>query len=280
MGFSQATSLGFGVLGLGTACLLWARGHPPRRYALFLWFALIEFIQFAGYAVVDQCDNPLNKALAVAAFIHTALQAAVFNWFLLSPDFGVTSAEVRRVVVTLSAISACLLIGLRLPWPVWLGAPVGLADGLAQRWPEFFSYGRAGSSEVCAGEVSCGPQVCMQSTPNHIAWTVPLLPSSYFAPTFWSHFCFTFLPGLVAGNAAARFTIVTALSAAAGTQLLAAGDLATYKLEWPAIWGQLSVAVCCVALLAELYSVQAARKRMLAVADSYVHWFTVNPKDD
>jgi len=46
MVFSQVTSLGFGVLGLATGALLWARGHPARRYAVFLWFALMEFIQF------------------------------------------------------------------------------------------------------------------------------------------------------------------------------------------------------------------------------------------
>lgn len=81
------------------------------------------------------------------------------NWFLLRPDFGVSSREVRRAIVTLSAVSACLLIALRLPWPVWLGAPAGLLDGLSQRWPEFFSFPQAGSREVCGTEISCGPEV-------------------------------------------------------------------------------------------------------------------------
>lgn len=276
MVFSQVTSLGFGVLGLATGALLWARGHPARRYAVFLWFALMEFIQFTGYGVADQCNNPLNKALAVAAFIHMALQAPVVNWFLLRPDFGVSSREVRRAIVALSAVSACLLVALRLPWPVWLGAPVGLLDGLSQQWPEFFSFAQAGSREVCGTEISCGPEVCLQRTPNHIGWSVPLLPASYFAPTFWSHFCFTFLPGLVLGNTAARFALMVALSAVAVTQLLAAGHMATYLLEWPATFSHLAVPLCLVALGAELYSIKAARNYALAGVDSYVHWYSVN----
>jgi hypothetical protein len=46
MCFSQPGSLAFALLGLGTAALLKARGHPFRRYGLFLYFALMEVIQF------------------------------------------------------------------------------------------------------------------------------------------------------------------------------------------------------------------------------------------
>lgn len=46
MCFSQTASLGFGLLGLVTGLILWARGHPARRFTIFLWFAIMEFIQY------------------------------------------------------------------------------------------------------------------------------------------------------------------------------------------------------------------------------------------
>lgn len=46
MCFSQSGSLGFLAMGMGTGLFLRARNHPPRRYWLFLYFALMEAIQF------------------------------------------------------------------------------------------------------------------------------------------------------------------------------------------------------------------------------------------
>jgi hypothetical protein len=46
MCFSQRGSLGFFALGAGTGLFLKARGSPTRRYQLFLYFALMELIQF------------------------------------------------------------------------------------------------------------------------------------------------------------------------------------------------------------------------------------------
>lgn len=46
MCFSQPGSLAFFALGAGTGLFLKARGSPRRRYQLFLYFALMELIQF------------------------------------------------------------------------------------------------------------------------------------------------------------------------------------------------------------------------------------------
>lgn len=46
MCFSQPGSLAFFVMGGATGLFLRARGHPARRYMLFLNFALMELIQF------------------------------------------------------------------------------------------------------------------------------------------------------------------------------------------------------------------------------------------
>jgi hypothetical protein len=80
-------------------------------------------------------------------------------WYLLSPEFGIPGPDIPRLLIPMSTISAALLLLLRVPWPVWLGAPVGLMDGLAGRWPEFFRFDMAGSKEACSTGISCGPQV-------------------------------------------------------------------------------------------------------------------------
>ncbi len=46
MCFSQGGSLAFLGMGLGTGLFLRSRGHPPRRYWLFIYFAMMEAIQF------------------------------------------------------------------------------------------------------------------------------------------------------------------------------------------------------------------------------------------
>jgi hypothetical protein len=58
MCFSQSGSIGFALLGSATAALLRARGHPFRKYGLFLYFALMEFIQFG----VSEAGDLLNEA--------------------------------------------------------------------------------------------------------------------------------------------------------------------------------------------------------------------------
>lgn len=46
MCFSQGGSLTFLGLGLGTGLFLRSQGRPTRHYALFMYFALMELIQF------------------------------------------------------------------------------------------------------------------------------------------------------------------------------------------------------------------------------------------
>lgn len=113
--------------------------------------------------MVYQTTLPYADAARCPALCHLQL-----NLYLMSPGFGIRSPEVSRLMVSLSAVTGALMILLRLPWPVWLGAPVGLLDGIASRWPEFFSYRVAGSKEACATEVTCGPEVgvgCLHGMP-------------------------------------------------------------------------------------------------------------------
>jgi hypothetical protein len=74
------------ALGLGTfavAGMLHIKGRPARCTAILVYFGLMEFLQLAQYAVADRCENSVNKALTMAAFVHTAFQPLVVNFYFL-----------------------------------------------------------------------------------------------------------------------------------------------------------------------------------------------------
>lgn len=80
MCFSANMSLGFGVIGLiasGVTYLdkeeaFWVRF--ARAYAIF-HFSLMEFIQYFGYPVADQCGYGTNLFLSQISTYHISLQA-------------------------------------------------------------------------------------------------------------------------------------------------------------------------------------------------------------
>lgn len=55
------------MLGLSTAAFLRAKGHPARRYVLFLWFAVMELIQYAV-----SMDTAMQSAILAAKQQHVA----------------------------------------------------------------------------------------------------------------------------------------------------------------------------------------------------------------
>lgn len=67
--------------------------------------------------------------------------------------------DVTKLVVTMCVTVGAMGILTKLPWPVWLGAPVGMLDGLAKALPDFFSYSTAGTPASCMYESMCAAQV-------------------------------------------------------------------------------------------------------------------------
>ncbi|KAF8067160.1 hypothetical protein HT031_002207 [Scenedesmus sp. PABB004] len=265
MCFSQPASAGFAVMGIATGVWLRSRGHPFRRYQIFLWFALMEIIQTAAYSVVDQCDNPVNIALTAAAYLHVMFQNVPVNLYFLSPENGV-HPDVLKLVLWMASLGGAMGFLVKLPWPVWLGASPHMLDRLAATLPEFFSFTQAGTEAACRFETMCGPRVCTISTPRHIAWMMPILPPSYFLPSGFLHFFFFFFPTVImVKRPAARLAMFAALlTGPLLTQWLAAHDPATYKYEWPATWCYASIAQCTVALVLELMWPAAGSKASAA----------------
>jgi hypothetical protein len=84
------------------------------------------------------------------------------NLFFLSTDFGV-HPDVTKLVLTICISVGAMGVVTKLPWPVWLGAPVGMLDGLAKVLPDFYSYETAGTPAACMYETMCAPQVSQWS---------------------------------------------------------------------------------------------------------------------
>lgn len=85
-------------------------------------------------------------------------QNTFVNWYFLAPEFGV-HRDVTKLICTMCVIGGCMGCFLKTPWPVWLGAPVTMLDGLAKTLPDFFSFSTAGTPESCMYESMCGPKV-------------------------------------------------------------------------------------------------------------------------
>jgi len=61
MCWNREVSAVLAVAGAGAAWTQWKWGRPKGRIIFFAYWALIECLQIAQYAVIDQCSNPINK---------------------------------------------------------------------------------------------------------------------------------------------------------------------------------------------------------------------------
>ena len=61
MCWNREVSAVLAVAGAGAAWTQWKWGRPKGRIIFFAYWALIECLQIAQYAVIDQCSNPVNK---------------------------------------------------------------------------------------------------------------------------------------------------------------------------------------------------------------------------
>ncbi|WIA42296.1 hypothetical protein OEZ86_008310 [Tetradesmus obliquus] len=261
MCFTQPASAFFAVMAFSTAAFLRYRGHPFRRWQMFAYFGLMEVIQFCSYFWIDQCDSPINKLLTMLAYTHVMYQNISVNAFFLSPEFGV-HPDVFKLVTWMAVAGGSMGLITKLPWPVWLGASPTLLDPISKILPDIHSLTKAGTPESCMFENMCAPQVCTFSTPNHLAWSVPVMPPSYFLPNSFLHFFFFFAPTLIMANNLARAIMGMAfITGPVFTMALAARHMDTYKFEWPATWCYMSVAQCAIALSLELWAIYKLESR-------------------
>jgi hypothetical protein len=195
-----------------------ARGDPKAIWLTLGYFTVMEALQAAGYAVVDQCGSTANRGITLLSYLHIAFQPIVINVFAMAIAPRAVAPALRRTVYALAALASAALL-LRL-------VPL---DAIGPCQP---------------GDVLCGARLCLVSGSWHIGWEIPLndLPRSLgLSAPFPAYLLAVFVLPLAYG--AWRFVVFHAL---AGPIL--ADVLTDNPLEMPAIWCLFSIGIILIAL--------------------------------
>lgn len=203
--------------GAATAVAL-RRGESKAIWVTLGFFTLMEALQAAGYAVVDQCGNRVNQTITVASYLHIAVQPLFINAFAMAIAPSEVGSTIRRWVWILAGLATLVLLARLVP------------------------FGAVGPCQP--GEVLCGPSWCLTSGEWHIGWEVPLngLPAYLGIPfQFPSYMLAVFVLPLLYG--AWRFVLFHALAGP-----LLAASLTNDPNEMPAVWCLFSIGILAISL--------------------------------
>ncbi|TCP62192.1 hypothetical protein EV663_10235 [Rhodovulum bhavnagarense] len=213
-----------GMVGLGAAATIVTarRGDPRGVWVTLGYFTLMEALQAAGYAVIDDCANPANRSITLLSYLHIAFQPFFINAFCMAILAREVPAATRRAVWAVCAAASAVMVAQLIP-----------LDALGTCRP---------------GSVLCGTRLCTVSGNWHLGWEVPLNGLTGWVPHVWdralqfpSYLIAAFLVPLAYG--AWRFVL---FHAAFGPVL--ANLLTDNPNEMPAIWCLFSIALLLVGL--------------------------------
>jgi hypothetical protein len=198
------------------------RGEAPAISVTLGYFTVMEALQVAGYAVINECSSPVNQTVTVLSVMHIVFQPLFINWFAMALIAKPVSLGMRSFVFTLCALSSVLM--------------------LLQLYP--FQW--AGDCEL--GSSLCARQLCTVSGDWHQAWDVPynglMVPVERLIGFQWgfpSYMLVTFALPLLYG--AWRLVLFHLLAGP-----IFAGLMTGNPNEVPAIWCLFSIFIILVAL--------------------------------
>ncbi|MCA2010378.1 DUF5765 domain-containing protein [Pararhodobacter sp. CCB-MM2] len=207
----------------GASTVVSARRKDPLAIPVTLgYFTLMEALQVAGYAVIDQCGTPVNESVTMLSVLHIVFQPLFINAFAMALVAKPVSNAMKVLVFSLCAASSVLMLLQLYPFE-WAG--------------------------TCApGSQLCAERLCTVSGDWHQAWDVPyngmLVSLEGWTGTHWgfpSYMLVAFALPLIYG--AWRLVI---FHLAAGP--IAASLLTDNPNEVPAIWCLFSIVIVLVAL--------------------------------
>ena len=147
MCWGMTATLGMMAIGtVATGITLHRREAPAIPFTLG-YFTLMEGLQLAGYAVIGQCDNPVNQVVTLLSALHIVFQPFVLNAFAMQLVPGPVRARVRGAVHGACALAAVVM--------------------LLQLYP----FAWAGTCRP--GATLCGAILCTVPGEWHIAWDIP-----------------------------------------------------------------------------------------------------------
>jgi hypothetical protein len=201
----------------GTAITL-RRGEPMAIWLTLGFFTVMEALQAAGYAVVDQCGTLPNQTITILSYLHIAAQPLFVNAFAMAIAPSEVSARLRRWGFLLAGTASAILVLRLMPSEVF--------------------------GQCTPGAVLCGSSWCLRSGEWHIAWEVPLngLPTYLGIPfQFPAYILSVFLLPLFYG--AWRFVAFHAVVGPVMAVLLTQDPN-----EMPAIWCFFSIGILAISL--------------------------------
>ncbi len=149
MCWSGEASTVLAAAGLTTAAYVARKGESQELWIPLVYFALMELLQAATYAYIDQCSSAMNQVLTLFGYLHIAFQPFFVNMVAMYFIPESVKYKIRTPVYGLCAVAAVAMMVKMFPFP-WAG--------LCQIGQEGF----------------CGPTTCSISGDWHIAWQMPL----------------------------------------------------------------------------------------------------------
>jgi len=214
-----------------------------RIALLFVFFALMECLQFFQYLVIGQCDNMVNKVLTFLGWLHIAWQPYFSNLGFSALDKKNQKKErddVWKIVLRLSNVSA-IFLALRAIVPLF----IELDDSSLY-------------IKTCTAddEVMCGPRTCTEMGVYHLKWMFYLVKPSYALPCVAAHFFFMFVAPILMGLHLA--TVILFLTGPAITSLF----VKAHPAELAAIWCFFSIGEAIVTIATQYLAVRKAAKNL------------------
>ena len=222
MCWSATASVTMVAMGGAAVAVTAMRGEPKAIWITVAFFTVMEGLQAAGYAVVDECSNPANRSITMLSYLHIAFQPLFINAFAMAiAPFPVPKWQRRRVYGIAALATGFMLLKLV---PLQAFGP------------------------CTPGSPMCGVQTCLISGDWHIGWILPLNgfmegigSASSFHVWFPAYLLAVFVLPLWYG--AWRFALFHILFGP-----LFAFTLTTNLNELPAIWCLFSVGIILVSL--------------------------------
>ena len=222
MCWNAEVSIAMVAVGTAATVLSFRRKDPTAFWLTLGFFTVMELLQVAGYAVLDQCGTPANRSVTFLSYLHIAVQPVFINAFALELVPRDTKHKARNIVFGLCAASTAIMLLQLVP--------------VAQ-----FGTCRPGSA-------LCAAQWCTVSGDWHIAWdvpynglTIPFENALGIYAGFPSYILVVFVLPLFYG--AWRFVALHVV-----TGPIVAMAMTNNPNEMPAIWCLFSIAILLVAL--------------------------------
>lgn len=199
MCWSKNVSLGMGIIGVIASYIAYYRIERLWAFNIF-FFAIMQFIHWIGYLVINDCNSPINQAMSYANYLHVCFQPFVWTlgfYGLFSKYKTITNEQLKNYwfVIQLS-----FLVSLNCALRIF---PINLSKDIT-----FKTINK--KHQGCA---YCG-KTCSISGKKHIGFTLPLrLGPEYLTTNHFYHFMFLFLPLLFFNNTTRIIALVTFITA-------------------------------------------------------------------